>query len=391
MSSILIRSVVLLSALVCCAGCGTLLPRTAVSIPANAAVSVAGFPAIRGRADVVTKDAENAIKTQFQQIVKTRGRSSAQTQSVDYLAISGGGADGAFAAGFLNGWSQSGTRPQFEVVTGVSTGALVAPFAFLGSAYDRKLKRVFTEISDADVYVNKGILGIAGESVLDPTPLRKMIEEILTEEFLDALAVEYGKGRLLLVQTTDIERQVPYIWNLTKIAASNRNERRRLITDLLLASAAIPGVFPPVRIIVTVDGQQIEELHVDGGLAAQVFFAPPGIDLVKFETTYFGKPRKKRLYLIRNGKQVPETLPTEPQTLELAKRAISTLIKYQSMDDIYRIQTIFGRTGLETQVASIPPSFAVQQKTPFDQDYMRALYDSGYGIGAGSNRWTKPQ
>jgi predicted patatin/cPLA2 family phospholipase len=371
-------------------GCATMMPRTAAPIPVNASVIVEGYSSIRARADVVNNDVEQAVAQQYQQILTRHGKNSTQARSVDFLAISGGGADGAFAAGFLNGWSQSGTRPQFEVVTGVSTGALVAPFAFLGKDYDRQLKKIFTQLTDADVYVSKGVFGVIGESILDPAPLRNLIEGVLTDPFLDALAVEYGLGRLLLVQTVDVERQVPYIWNLTKIAATAKSDRRRLITDILLASSAIPGAFPPVRINVVVDGQQIEELHVDGGLAAQVFFAPAGLDLRQHETKHFGGPRKQRLYLIRNGKLTPETLPTQPKTLELAKRAISTLIKYQSIEDIYRIQNSFGRTGLECHVASIPPSFSAPLNSEFDQDYMRALYKTGYAVGLGSSRWATP-
>lgn len=373
------------------AGCAMMSPPSIEPVALNSPIVVEGLTDVRARADIVSDAVDRLVKYQYRQILKTRGAGAIETRRVDFLAISGGGADGAFAAGFLNGWSESGTRPEFEVVTGVSTGALVAPFAFLGRPYDHKLKRVFTEISDADVYVNKSIFGFLGESLLDPTPLRHMIESILTDDFLDAIGAQERFGRLLLVQTTDIERQVPYIWNITRIAAAAKPIRRKLITDILLASAAIPGVFPPVRFNVILDGRQIEELHVDGGLAAQVFFAPAGLNLRKFETRYFGQPRQQTLYLIRNGKLVPEAIAAETQTFELAKRAISVLIKYQSMEDIYRIQTSFAQTGLVSRIAAIPPHFMLLAKSPFDQDYMRALYATGYDVGRGPMRWTTPR
>ena len=366
-------------------------PRLALPVAASKSASVDGFADIRFRGDVLTKAVQAVVESQYRQILATQpaGGRDERTRSVDFLAISGGGADGAFAAGFLNGWSQSGTRPKFEVVTGVSTGALVAPFAFLGAPYDPALRKIYTGISDADVYVSKGPIGVLGESLLDPAPLRALIEDRLTDDFLDKLAAEYGRGRRLLVQTTDVERQFAYIWDLTKIATGNGPERRKLIVDVLLASAAIPGVFPPIRINVTIDGVPIEELHVDGGLTAQVFFAPPGLDLAKFETRFFGQPRQHRLYLIRNGKIVAETEPTEPSTLALAKRAIATLIKYQSLQDIGRIQAAFNRNGSRLHIAAIPPTFRVPAVSLFDQNYMKALYAEGYRIGAGGNRWAE--
>jgi hypothetical protein len=149
----------------------------------------------------------------------------------------------------------------------------------------------------------------------------------------------------------------------------------------LMASAAIPGVFPPVRINVTVDGQEIEELHVDGGLAAQVFFAPQGLDLATYEKRFFGKARDHRMLLIRNGKMLPETNATEPRTLPLAARAISTLIKYQSMADISRIKRFFARPGSQFNAVGIPEDFSLTTNSLFDRDYMLALYKVGYQMG----------
>lgn len=378
----------LISALVL-SGCSVASQRVALPIPAEKSALVNGVADIRFRGDVLTRAVENVVHSQYQQILQTQPRAGRdeRTATVDFLAISGGGADGAFAAGFLEGWSRSGTRPSFEVVTGVSTGALVAPFAFLGSSYDRTLKAIYTGISDDDVYRSQGLFGLLGESLLDPSPLRTRIEQLLTEAFLDRIAAEYELGRRLLIQTADVERQVPIIWDLTKIAARDRSNRRALITDILLASASIPGLFPPVRIKTNIDGQMIEELHVDGGITAQIFFAPPGLDLPRFETRYFGKPRTQRLHLIRNGKLVAETEATEPQALPLVNRAVSTLIKYQSIQDVSRIRRAFEQNGSNLSIAAIPSTFQIKPKSLFDQNYMIALYANGYAIGRGPNRW----
>ncbi|MEQ1696422.1 MAG: patatin-like phospholipase family protein [Hyphomicrobiaceae bacterium] len=367
-------------------GCATIMPRVAVPLMAHQAVIVEGFNDIRFRGDVVTAGATAMIGRQYRQIAQASGGDSRRRTTADFLAISGGGSDGAFSAGFLNGWTASGTRPKFEIVTGVSTGALAAPFAFLGADYDAALRRIYTGISDKDVYTSNGPLGVLGESLLDASPLRKIVEAELTEEMLDRLAAEYEHGRRLLIQTTDIERQIPYIWNVTRIASQKSSDRRKLIADVLMASAAVPGAFPPVRINVTVDGQAIEELHVDGGLAAQVFFAPPGLDMARFETKYFGKPRDQRLVLIRNGKLSTETKATEPTTLALAARAVSTLIKYQSLQDISKIQGAFARPGSHFKVVSIPDTFSLVAGSLFDKDYMKALYKVGYEAGLRAGR-----
>ncbi len=366
-------------------GCGSIMPRVAVPLTAHQNVVVEGFSDIRFRGDVLTAQATSMIERQYQQIARSSSGAGRRT-SADFLAISGGGSDGAFSAGFLNGWTAAGTRPAFEIVTGVSTGALAAPFAFLGAEYDGALRRIYTEISDKDVYTSNGPLGVLGESLLDASPLRKIVEAELTDEMLDKIAAEYEVGRRLLIQTTDIERQVPYIWNITRIASQKSSDRRRLIADVLMASAAIPGVFPPVRINVNVDGHAIEELHVDGGVAAQVFFAPPGLDLARLETRYFGKPRDQRLVLIRNGKLTPETKATEPTTLSLGARAVSTLIKFQSLQDINKIRSAFARPGSNFKVASIPEKFTVVPTGLFDKDYMKALYKEGYKTGIHQGR-----
>lgn len=365
------------------AACGVVMPRVAVPLMVSQVPVIAGYDDIRARGDVVTPRVAAIIDRQYDQILAAQsGRVARErSRSADFLAISGGGSDGAFAAGYLNGWTAAGTRPAFEVVTGVSTGALAAPFAFLGRDYDQALRRIFTKVTDADLYTSNGPLGVLGESLLDPTPMRAFIEAELTEQLLDRLAAEYELGRRLLIQTTDIERQIPYIWNITRIATHKAQDRRKLITDILMASAAVPGVFPPVRINVTVDGQHIEELHVDGGLAAQVFFAPPGLDLKAFEKKHFGKPREQRMLLIRNGKMKPETTATNPQTLPLAARAISTLIKYQSMADIDRIKAEFSRPGSQFKAVGIPETFSAKAASLFDKDYMTALYKEGFRLG----------
>ena len=194
-----------------------------------------------------------------------------------FLAISGGGDDGAFGAGLLCGWTDRGDRPVFKLVTGISTGALSAPFAFLGSEYDRYLKQVYTQTEAADVFKTRGALiaAVAADALSDTTPLRQMVSKFLTPELIDRIADEYRKGRILLIMTTNLDQGRPVIWNIGAIAESRHPKSRELIIDILMASAAIPAVFPPVMLNVSYGGVDYQEMHVDGGAIAQVFLYPP--------------------------------------------------------------------------------------------------------------------
>lgn len=330
--------------------------------------------------DQVTPEIRAVIALQYdqtRQAVMTRKRPADDLRTAKFLAISGGGADGAFSAGYLIGWSSRGDRPQFEVVTGVSTGALAAPFAFLGPSYDQPLREVFTLYGDEDIYRSLGLIGIVGRGLYDNTPLRSLITRYLTDEMIDAIAKEYRIGRRLLIQTTNIDAQRPVIWDLSAIAASGRPERRERMIDILLASAAIPAVFPPVRVDVQADGERRQELHVDGGTTSQIFFAPPEIDLNRYERSSFGNARTRQLYLIRNGRLVPQYATTEESAIGIAKRAIETLVKYQTISDLVRLQLQTSSARAKLYYTAIPGRFTMAAKSDFDREYMRQLFQVG--------------
>ena len=302
------------------------------------------------------------------------------------LAISGGGDAGAFGAGLLNGWSASGTRPEFKAVTGVSTGALIAPFAFLGPRYDDVLKSVYTEVSQPDVFRPRGLLkGFFGDAMADTTPLYRMLERHVDHALLAAIAAEYAKGRLLLVGTTNLDTLEPVIWNMTAIAASKDPRALTLFRRILLASAAIPGAFPPVMINVEVDGVHYQEMHVDGGAMAQVFFYPPNLRLPQ-ET---GVDRQRSLYIIRNARLDADWASVTRRTLPIAMRAVSALMQSQGVGDLHRIFTTAQRDGVDYNLAFIPPTFTTPHVKDFDTDYMRALYQVGYDMAAKGYPWRK--
>jgi hypothetical protein len=297
------------------------------------------------------------------------------------LAVSGGGENGAFGAGLLCGWTETGTRPVFELVTGVSTGALTAPFAFLGSAYDGQLRAVYTELKPADVLVARGLLAGAlfYDAMADNSPLFKTISRYLTPDMQIALAKAYGEGRLLLIGTSDLDAQLPVIWNIGAIAASNHPKALDTIRRVLLASAAIPGAFPPTMFDVTVDGVAYQELHVDGGAFTQAFLYPASLTQGRRERMRQGKPVIDiTAYVIRNARLDPDWAVVERRTFGIASRAISTMIASSGYNDVVRMYNTTQADGVGYNLAYIGKDFTMTLPEPFDPGYMRALFDYGY-------------
>jgi predicted acylesterase/phospholipase RssA len=282
-----------------------------------------------------------------------------------YLAISGGGENGAYGAGILTAWSETGTRPIFKAVTGVSTGALIAPFAFLGSAYDKDLERFYTTIDRSQVMTSRGLItGVLGDSLYDSTPLLRTIRSALTPQFIAAIRREYSeKGRLLFVATTNLDVPVGVMWNIGAIAASDIPDAPDLIAKILLASASIPGALPPVMIDIEAGGQRFQEMHVDGGTVAQVALYPPSFssdDLVAAVGADAPRllravaHRERRLYVIRNSRPGPDLQTVDRSTLKIAGRAVSTLISSQGIGDLYQLYLVCQRDHIDFHVTYIP-------------------------------------
>jgi hypothetical protein len=314
-----------------------------------------------------------------------------------FLAISGGGDDGAFGAGLLLGWSDRGNRPEFDVVTGVSTGALSAPFAFLGRAYDPQLKAVYTETSAGDIFEKRApLLGaIAGDALTDNAPLRAMISRRLDETLVRRIAEEYKKGRLLFILTTNLDQGRPVIWNIGAIASSNHPKARELIVEVLLASTSIPVVFPPVMLDVTIAGERYQEMHVDGGTIAQAFLYPPSISLrtaaarIGISEKTLRTERRRVAYVIRNGRLTRPEESVRLQTVAIAKEALSTMIASSGVNDTYRMYLLARRDGVDFNLASINDDFDVPYKGPFDKGYMQTLFEYGYQKGRAGYPWQK--
>ena len=313
------------------------------------------------------------------------GNPNARLPPAYFLAVSGGGDNGAFGSGLLNGWSEIGTRPQFKMVTGVSTGALIAPFAFLGPAYDAQLREVYTTMTPERVFQERGYAAaLFNDAMADTTPLSQLIAKYANQDLLDAIAAEYRKGRLLMIGTTNIDAQRPVIWNIGAIAASGRPGTLDLVRKILRASSAIPGAFQPVLIDVEVDGLKYQELHVDGGAIAQLFLYPPSIDL---RST--GTKRERHAYVIRNARLDADYAVTERRTISIAGRAVSTMLSASGHNDVLRTYFVTQRDGVDYNLAYIGTDFQMTEKGQFEQPYMRALYDYGYQQARGGRAWHK--
>jgi len=305
------------------------------------------------------------------------------------LALSGGGENGAFGAGLLCGWTEHGGRPTFELVTGISAGSLIAPFAYLGPAYDAELRNVFTQLSPDKVLSKRNITAaLFDDALADNQPLFKTISSYMTEDIVAAIAEAYGQGRLLLVATTDLDAQQPVFWNIGAIAKSGAPRAPDTIRRILLASSAMPGIFPPSMIDVTLNGKRYQEMHVDGGALAQTFLYPASLMAQRQERMSRGEPViRVQAYIIRNGRLNPEWTDVERRTLPIAERAISTMTTASGFNDVLRIYSNTQRDGIGFNLAYIGTDFTEKLPQPFDPGYMRALFDYGYQRGRAGYDW----
>jgi len=321
-----------------------------------------------------------------QAALRASGRPAKPMPPASFLAVSGGSDNGAFGAGLINGWTATGTRPEFRIVTGISTGALIAPFAFLGPDYDPTLREIYTMTGPERIFLRRRLLAaVFDDAMADTTPLAEMIARHTDQAMVDAIAREYRKGRLLLVATTDLDAQRPVIWNVGAIADSRHPKSLDLFRKILLASASVPGAFQPVLLDVEIDGAKFQEMHVDGGAIAQLFLYPASID----PSLLAAERRSQTAYLIRNARLDPEHAEIERRTLTIAGRAISTMLAASGSNDVLRVYFLTKRDGVDYNLAYIGSDFKVPRDHLFDQAYMRSLYDYGYEQAVTGRAWHK--
>ncbi|EGJ49347.1 patatin-like phospholipase family protein [Desulfocurvibacter africanus] len=385
------RMIICVLAVVALAACAGVARKDAVPEDLTTQAVVPGMADVRYRSGIDQKEILREGIASFyreQAYLASRGHRGAMPPAV-FLAISGGGDNGAFGAGLLNGWTVAGNRPEFKLVTGVSTGALIAPFAFLGPAYDDELKRFYTTVSPSDVAIRRWFLAaITSDALTDNAPLWKLVENAVDQALLDAIAVEYEKGRLLLVATVDLDARQSVLWNMTKIAASRDPKALDLFRSILIASAAIPVAFPPVMIDVEANAQEYQEMHVDGGTMSQVFVYPPSLRVGETSEKYH-VVRERKLYVIRNARLDPEWASVDRRAMSIGERAISSLIHTQGIGDLYTIYLTSKRDGVDYNLAYIPPSFNAPHRENFDTEFMRALFRTGFDMAAKGYPWEK--
>jgi hypothetical protein len=383
--------VIRLTALACLAvlvaGCS--VPQRGPAVPLDEAEQAVplGIPNVRffadGSLEPMIREGLRAAERE-KAALQSAGRPTMPMPSAHYLAISGGGANGAFGAGLLNGWSRSGQRPAFNVVTGISTGALIAPFAFLGPGHDDVLQEIYTTMSADRLFRRRGLAAILfGDALADATPLGEMIDKYADQPLLDAIAGEYDKGRMLLIGTTDLDAQRPVIWNIGALAASRHPRALDLFRRILRASTAIPGAFQPVLIDVEIDGRRFQEMHVDGGAIVQLFLYPPS-----FEVGQLGE-RGRHAYIIRNARVDAMHAETQPRTINIAARAIGTMLTASGNNDLLLTYFVSRRDGVDYNLAFIGSDFVTARSGEFDPRYMQALYDYGFRRGAMGGLWYK--
>ncbi|TXM92395.1 patatin-like phospholipase family protein [Methylobacterium sp. WL116] len=339
-------------------------------IPYTAAeAAVAGVPGIPGAR--VFSDA--SVET-FTEMASTPQN---KRQGFSYLALSGGGGDGAYGAGVLNGWSASGTRPEFSLVSGVSTGSLIAPFSFLGSSYDSYLTDIYTSGIASTLVQSPSVVNVLfGSGLFGDGRLRNLVGRYVNADLLAAIAAEHAKGRRLLVVTTNLDSQRATIWNMGAIAASGAPNALDLFRDVLTASASIPAVFPPQLIDVQAEGRAFQELHVDGSVVTPVFTLPQAL-LLRDKRLATGQ--KGRIYVIINGRLEPEFDVAQNNTLAIVGRSFTTASRARSRQTLAATYAFARENGVGFNLTYIPED-GPKLTTPdgFSTTYMRNLYVAGF-------------
>lgn len=356
------------------AGCSS-LPRTPHSAADASSARVLDLTDLRRYAD----EPASTFRSGQNQVVLRGPRT--------YLALSGGGADGAYGAGVLNGWTEAGTRPSFSMVSGVSTGALIAPFAFLGSDYDATLRDVYTSgVAASLLDAPNPFNAIFGSGLFGNTRLRELVAKYIDETFVAAVAAEHAKGRMLFVVTTNLDSQRTAMWDMGRIASLRTPEALNLFRDVVAASASLPVVFPPMLVTAEANGKRFEEMHVDGGVTAPVLTLPEAF-LLRDAT--FARAEKLQLYVLINNKIEREFQVIPNSTIEIAARASSTVTKIQTRSILYNTYAFARRNKFGFNLTYIESDRPPSPMSGFDTAYMRALFQYGYERARGNRLWSK--
>jgi predicted acylesterase/phospholipase RssA len=375
------------------AGCGT-LTRNPVPPKLTAEARIPEMTEVRAWAGRVSPAMERDFAQSFEQeSPEDFPRGADGVVRYAHLALSGGGANGAFGAGFLNGWSTTGSRPVFKIVTGVSTGAVMAPFAFLGPPYDAALHEFYTTTTTRDLFDIGSILSILisllrGDSLADAGPLAALIARHVDAEFLRKIADAHNRGRRLYIGTVDLDSQQFVVWNMGLIAASDRPEAPELFRKVMFASASVPIAFPPVLFEVEAGGWLYDEMHVDGAVAATVFlhggvFRP---SLIR-ERAGLGAGRED-IFVIHNGQLITDPSPTPRSLRGITARVIEASGRAGVVGALFIIYAFAQREQASFRWVTIPQGVEIPGTENFDPEKMTELYEVGYRTALAGPVWS---
>ena len=287
------------------------------------------------------------------------------------LALSGAGANGAFGAGVVYGWSQRGDRPTFAVVTGVSAGALIAPFVFAGPAFDPALREAFTDGRSKNLLRSRGVGALFRPGVFKPEPLRKLITDSITPGLIEVVAAEHRKGRRLYIATTSLDTQTQVVWDMGALAQRTDPESRLLFQNILIASSSIPGVFPPVLLTFERNGHAVSELHADGGTVANFFVAPQA--LLGAPTPATGAAH---IFILLNSRTTPRFVVVPVGGLKIIARSFDTMLKSLTLSELTNVKLAASDKGLKLDVGEIPDELD-ENFLDFSQPHMQSLFAAG--------------
>lgn len=349
--------------------------------PADSLADVVGFPGVRLTID----QADQALNAVADRLAPTR--SLLGRDDFNILALSGGASGGAFGAGVLTGLSKAGTRPEFAIVTGVSTGALIAPLAFLGSAWDERLTDAYVGGHAAELLSLKGFAGGLGPSLFKGEGLDALVSPFIDEVVINAVAREHARGRRLLIATTNLDSQKATIWDMGAIAAKGGEASVRLFRDVLIASATVPGLFPPKLFDVEAGDERYQEMHVDGGVAAPLFLMP---DALLHWRNLGNRLRRGRVYVIVNTVLEPSPRSTPPSVASIMGRSFETMLRFSYRQALSLASGFCARHNLPLSVASIPSSFDGLNMLKFDTATMRSIFDEAERLAGVNAIWSSP-
>lgn len=353
------------------AACVT-LPRKSFTADEQAVASPIGFDHVRYKED------DPALADMLRGTLKPDGQGDVYT-----LAISGGGANGAYAAGLLYGWGKSGQRPPFQLVTGVSSGALAAPFAFAGPEWDERLRQTYFSGHLHNLLQSRFLLSLFTPGLYRKAPLEDLIRGWVTDDLLRAVAAEHAKGRRLLVATTDLDTGQLVVWDMGAIAARQGPAARTLFAEVLTASASVPGMFSPTMIKVRAGAHSFAEMHVDGQADIAFFAIPQAVLLARRpEDTHH-----HRLFIIVNGQLNTPFDVTPLATIPILSRTVDAAAKASIRSALITTLEFCRRNGCDLAVSAVPPDLR-DEALDFGDAHIQSLFSAGDTAAESGQAWT---